>query len=318
MSLSSPVFKNYKLSRTACPVLVFQSSSRTSNSSSKMSTSNFTTPPPPPNEHILISFPKPSILLVTLNRPKDLNCINAPMHQYLHNLFAWFDAEPSLLCSVMTGTGRAFCAGADLKEWNASHEKQRGQKEKPPSRASQSPSSGFGGLSRRSGKKPVICAVNGICFGGGCEMIVNADIVVADAGAVFGLPEVKIGVVALAGALTRVVRTVGRQRAMEMVLTGRSLPASEAREWGLVNKVVEGGVVDEAIKMAELICANSPDSVIVSREGVKMGWEGVGAEDGTRLIAENWYSRIDGGENMREGVKSFVEKRKPRWVPSKL
>lgn len=149
-------------------------------------------------------------------------------------------------------------------------------------------------------------------------MIINADIVIADAKAVFGLPEVKIGVAALAGALTRVVRTVGKQRAMEMVLTGRPLPAEEAREWGLVNKVVKGGVVDEAIKMADLICANSPDSVIVSREGVKLGWEGVGAEEGTRLVAENWYSRIDGGENMKEGVRSFVEKRKPKWVPSKL
>ena len=103
-----------------------------------------------------------------------------------------------------------------------------------------------------------------------------------------------------------------------MALTERPLPAQEAREWGLVNKVMEGGVVEEAIKMAEVICANSPDSVIVSREGVKLGWEGVGAEEGTRLLAENWYSRMDGGENMKEGVKSFVEKRKPRWVPSKL
>ncbi|KAH9210017.1 enoyl-CoA hydratase/carnithine racemase [Leptodontidium sp. 2 PMI_412] len=316
MSLSSPEFKNYKLSRTACPVLVLQSSSRISPSlSSKMSSPNFTTPPPPANENILISFPKPSILLVTINRPKDLNCMNTPMNHYLHALFAWFDNEPSLLCGIMTGTGRAFCAGADLKEWNSSHEKG------PPKDSSQGrtmASSGFGGLSRRGGKKPIICAVNGICFGGGCEMIINADIVIADAKAVFGLPEVKIGVAALAGALTRVVRTVGKQRAMEMVLTGRPLPAEEAREWGLVNKVVKGGVVDEAIKMADLICANSPDSVIVSREGVKLGWEGVGAEEGTRLVAENWYSRIDGGENMKEGVRSFVEKRKPKWVPSKL
>ncbi|CZT49140.1 related to enoyl-CoA hydratase [Rhynchosporium secalis] len=277
-----------------------------------MSSSKFATPPPPANEHILTTFPKPSILLVTINRPKDLNCMNGPMHQYLHDLFSWFDNEPSLLCGIMTGTGRAFCAGADLKEWNSSHDTTA----KPQKRTMTS--SGFGGLSRRTGKKPIICAVNGICFGGGCEMIINADIVIADSKAVFGLPEVKIGVVALAGALTRLVRTVGKQRAMEMALTGRTLPAAEAREWGLVNKVVKGDAMDEAMKMAELICANSPDSVIVSREGVKLGWEGVGAEEGTRLLAENWYSRIDGGENMKEGVKSFVEKRKPRWVPSKL
>jgi len=104
-----------------------------------------------------------------------------------------------------------------------------------------------------------------------------------------------------------------------MVLTGRTLSAGEAREWGLVNKVVKKGTcVQKAIEMAKLVAANSPDSIIVSREGVKMGWEGVGAEEGTRLVLENWYARIDKGENMKEGVKSFVEKRKPRWVPSKL
>lgn len=181
------------------------------------------------------------------------------------------------------------------------------------------PPSGFGGLSRRSGKKPIICAVNGACLGGGCEMIINADLVIAERGAVFGLPEVKIGVVALAGALTRLVRTVGRQRAMEMALTGRPLDAQEARDWGLVNRVVEKGEgVREAVRVAVVIAGNSPDSVIVSREGVKMGWEGVGAEEGTRLVLENWYSKMDKGENMKEGVRSFVEKRKPEWVPSKL
>ena len=173
-------------------------------------------------------------------------------------------------------------------------------------------------MSRRGGKKPIICAVNGICFGGGCEMIINADMVIADSKAVFGLPEVTIGVVALAGALTRLVRTVGKQRAIEMALTGRRLSAEEAREWGLVNKVVEGDVVKHAIEAAESIAKNSPDAVIVSREGIKLGWEGVGAEEGTVRLLEDWYGLIDGKENMVEGVKSFVEKRKPRWVDSKL
>jgi enoyl-CoA hydratase/carnithine racemase len=159
-------------------------------------------------------------------------------------------------------------------------------------------------------------------------MIVNADLVVASEDALFALPEVKRGVIALAGALTRVVRTVGRQRGMEMALTGRTLSAAEAERWGLVNKVVgkSGGVeevqerevVKEAIRFAEMIAENSPDSVIVSREGIKLGWEGVGAEEGTRLLEENWYPRINAGENMREGVRAFVEKRKPRWVASKL
>jgi enoyl-CoA hydratase/carnithine racemase len=245
------------------------------------------------------------------------------MHYDLDALYTWFDSEPSLRVAILTGEGRAFCAGADLKEWDRANNSSSQSTPVPElSREQQQrsmPPSGFGALSRRRGKKPVICAVNGICFGGGCEMIINADIVVASSNATFGLPEVKIGVVALAGALTRLVRTVGKQRAMEMALTGRTLSAEEAREWGLVNKVVgREEVVEESIGIAETIAGNSPDSVIVSREGIKMGWEGVGAEEGTRLLAENWYSRMDKGENMKEGVRSFVEKRKPVWVPSKL
>jgi enoyl-CoA hydratase/carnithine racemase len=251
-----------------------------------MSQPLFSTPPPSVQDSI-ISFPKPTVLLVTLNREKAMNCINTQGHGELDALFKWFDNEPSLRVGIMTGKGRAFCAGADLKEWDKSNES------KGASSGSRAGASGFGAMSRRGGKKPVICAVNGICFGGGCEMIVNADMVIAEEHAQFGLPEVKIGVVALAGALTRLVRTVGKQRAMEMALTGRPLAAEEAREWGLVNKVVpKGKSVEEAIKMAEMIAANSPDSVIVSREGIKMGWEGVGAEEGTRLLAENWYSRM--------------------------
>lgn len=183
------------------------------------------------------------------------------------------------------------------------------------------PPSGFGALSRRGGRKPIIAAVNGICFGGGTEIIVNCDLVVASSKATFALPEVKRGVIAIAGALPRVVRTIGRQRAMEMALTGRTVPAAEAREWGLVNKVVgagEGEVVEAAVEYAKMIAENSPDAVIVSREGIKMGWEGVGAEEGTRLLTEVWYPRLLEGENIKEGVRAFVEKRKPRWKAAKL
>ena len=152
-------------------------------------------------------------------------------------------------------------------------------------------------------------------------MIVNCDMVVASRKALFALPEVKRGVIAAAGALPRIVRTIGRQRAMEMALTGRTVPAEEAREWGLVNKVVgdgEGEVVEAAIEYARLIAENSPDAVIISREGVKMGWEGVGAEEGSRILLETWYNRLNQGENIKEGLRAFVEKRKPQWKGSKL
>lgn len=181
---------------------------------------------------------------------------------------------------------------------------------------------GFGGLSNRSGgKKPIIAAVNGLCFGGGMEMVINCDMVVADgAKARFGLPEVGKGVIALAGALPRLMRTVGRQRAGEMALLGRvSYTAEEMKGWGLVNFVVgEGRVVEEAVKVAEELAGNSPDAVIATREGLRMGWEGVGPEMATEIVERGIYGRIDAGENMKEGVRSFVEKRKPRWVDSKL
>ena len=137
----------------------------------------------------------------------------------------------------------------------------------------------------------------------------------------FSLPEVKRGVVALAGALPRIVRTIGKPRAMEMALTGRTVPAEEALSWGLINRVVgdgEGEVVAAAVEYAKAIADNSPDAVIVSRESIKMGWEGVGAEDGTRIANDVWYSRLQAGDNIKEGVKAFVEKRKPRWTPAKL
>ena len=151
-------------------------------------------------------------------------------------------------------------------------------------------------------------------------MTINTDLVLASPLATFALPEVKRGVVALAGALPRLVRTVGKQRAMEMALTGRTLSAREAREWGLVNMVVEegGDVVGEAVRWGEVVAGNSPDSVVVSRMGVGVGWEGKGVEEGAEWFLGSVYPGMDGGANMREGLRAFVEKRTPRWVGSKL
>lgn len=154
-------------------------------------------------------------------------------------------------------------------------------------------------------------------------MVINCDLVLASPRAVFGLPEVKVGVVAIAGALPRLARTIGRQRAMEMALTGRQVTAEEARSWGLVNLVTEGeeldgGVVKTAIQWALVLAGNSPDSVIVSKAGIEEGWKSGGVENGTERLLEGLYLKMASGENMKEGTRAFVEKRQPKWVDSKL
>ncbi|PWY73652.1 ClpP/crotonase [Aspergillus heteromorphus CBS 117.55] len=300
---------------------------------------------PPPTQFATLSFPTPQILLVTLCRPAALNSINSAGHHELHAVWTWMDKEPSIRVGVLTGQGRAFCAGADLKGALHTYPENGTPPNPPPPKPNPiPPPTGFGGLSRRSGKKPIICAVNGLCLGGGCEMILNADVVIASRTAFFGLPEVQRGVVAWAGALPRLVRTVGRQRAMEMALTGRRVDAVEAERWGFVNEVVGddypgqsqsqsqfhatatttttgsgtgGAVVRRAVEVAGMIAANSPDSVVVSREGVKLGWE-LGAEEASRVLVEEWGVKVGEGENVKEGLRAFVEKRKPRWVDSKL
>ncbi len=275
--------------------------------------------PPPSVPNVLVSFPAAHVLLITLNRPKQLNAMPASQHLALELLYRWYDSEPSLRCAVLTGAGRAFCAGADLREWDDRNNNIGVTPLTPAQQASQHwATAGFGGLSNRIGKKPVIAAVNGLCLGGGMEMAINADLIVASASAKFGLPEVTRGVIALAGALPRLPRVVGKQRATEMALLGRTYDAATMERWGLVNFVVHGDVVAEAVKLASEMASNSPDSVIVSREGLRLGWEAVGPVLGTEIIEKGVYGRMHAAENMKEGVKSFVEKRKPVWVDSKL
>ena len=181
---------------------------------------------------------------------------------------------------------------------------------------------GLAGLPRRSGKKPIIAAVNGLCMGGGFEMVANCDVVVAASTAVFSLPEAKRGIVAVAGCLPRLSRTIGLQRTMDLVLTGRNVDAKMLYDWGLVTRVVdaagEGDVAHAAVEVAQEMCRNSPDALIVGRVGVRLGWEAGSVEDAVSALEHEWYPRLQQGDNFAEGIRAFVEKRAPRWRDSKL
>ena len=266
------------------------------------------------SQYIKISYPSPSILLVTMDR--GYNMLNMDMQHSLSNLWKWYDNTPSLRCAVITGSSKAFCAGADLKEWLETRQSGGGDY----GSAGREVPGGFGGMSRRAGKKPIIAAVNGLCLGGGMEMTINADLVIASETSEFGLPEVKRGVFAKMGGLGRIIRFVGLQRASELALTGDSITAQKAYEWGLVNKVVPASeVLKVAIDYATKIASNSPDAVIVSRLGLLYALEHGSLERGTQLLNEGHYvKRLEGGENIEEGLRSFKEKRNPVWKDSKL
>ncbi|KAF2264440.1 enoyl-CoA hydratase/isomerase [Lojkania enalia] len=272
-----------------------------------------TTPPPPTPVFLKLSFPAPRVVLVRMDRPSALNAMSTAAQWEMDSVWKWLDDEPNLSVAILTGTGRAFSAGADLKEWNNS----MAADADPSKRMGNAPA--FKPLSRRLGKKPVIAAVNGLAMGGGCEFVANCDIVVASEEAVFGLPEVKRGVAPIGGALPRLIRTMGLQRATEFALMGEPISAQKAHEWGLVNKVVsKEKVVEEAIKYASAIAENSPDAIICTRAGLRQGWETAAVERAVEITLEREFAELQKGENILEGLKAFSEKRKPLWKGSRL
>lgn len=286
-------------------------------------------------EHFYVSFPQERILQITLNRPEKLNCINKATSQEIQRVWELFDQDETLWIGIITGAGRAFCTGADLQgmlvtplphmkdflgqeligvyvtEWNEMNRAGVVNDMAAP---------GLAGLPRRGGKKPIIAAVNGLCMGGGFEMIANCDLVVACSSATFSLPEVKRGIVPVAGCLPRLTRTLGLQRATELVLTGKNVSAQELHEWGFVNRVVESpaDVARTAVQIAQDICRNSPDALIIGRLGIRLSWEAGGVEEAVSNLADKWYPQLMGGHNFAEGIQAFVEKRPPNWINSKL
>ncbi|ORY10618.1 ClpP/crotonase-like domain-containing protein [Clohesyomyces aquaticus] len=272
---------------------------------------------PPSTSHVSLSYPAPYVLLVTINREKAMNSIPFAGHWEIGEVFDWFDREPNLRVAIITGAGKkSFCAGQDLIELG----KLRTAKEKPSPALMKHPISGFGGISRRAGKKPIIAAVNGFALGGGFEIVLGCDMVVASPTASFGLPEALRGIYAGAGGPARLVRIVGLPIASEIAMTGQPITAQRARELNLVNRISssQDTVLEEAVKLASAVANISPDSAVVTRAGLKEALETGSVERATQLTLERYNEALNSGENALEGLMAFAQKRKPNWQPSKL
>ena len=243
-------------------------------------------------------------LIVTINRPDRMNALHPPANAELARIFDDFAADPSLWVAILTGAGpRAFCAGNDLR-WQA----EGNDVTVPPT--------GFAGLtSRWDLDKPVIAAVNGVAMGGGFEIALACDIILAAETAIFALPEPKVGLAALAGGLHRLPRTIGVKRAMAMILTGRSVPAAEGKALGFVHDVVAADNLLAAAKaLAAQICELSPMSVRASKQVVSRSLDTASLQHAYESQMQHpavnalWKSA-----DLREGPLAFAQKRKPEW-----
>lgn len=245
------------------------------------------------------------VLLVTLNRPEASNAMNTQMGRDLMELFEEFQIQfHDLRCIVVTGAGeKAFCAGGDLKE-------RRGMTDE----AWQAQHAIFERMVRAimACPLPVIAAVNGAAYGGGCELAAATDFIYASESARFALTEVTLGIMPGAGGTQNLPRAVGERRAKEIILTGRPFTAAEAYEWGMVNRLCPPGrVVEEAIETGRRIADNAPISVRQAKHAIHFGMQ-MDVASGMMLEIEA-YNRMVPTEDRREGVLAFNEKRKPRF-----
>jgi enoyl-CoA hydratase len=238
--------------------------------------------------------------VITLNRPKQLNALNDGLMDELGAALKAFDADDSVGCIVITGGEKAFAAGADISAM-AKAEFMDVYKSDFITRNWET---------TRSIRKPVIAAVAGFALGGGCELAMMCDFIIAADNAKFGQPEIKIGVIPGAGGTQRLPRAVGKAKAMDMVLTGRMMDAAEAERAGLVSRVVAADrLMDEALAAAAAICAMSLPSVMMAKESVNRAFEGPLAE-GISYERRLFHS-LFATEDQKEGMDAFLSKRKP-------
>jgi enoyl-CoA hydratase/carnithine racemase len=242
------------------------------------------------------------VLIVTLERPERMNALHSPAHFELDQVWNDFEADPDLWIGILTGAGeRAFSAGNDLK-----FQAEGGTREKP--------ASGFGGLASRFNRtKPIIAAVNGVAMGGGFELALACDVIIAAENARFALPEPRVGLAALAGGLHRLPRMIPQKQAMGMILTGRHVPAAEGYELGFVTQLVaEGEALNAAKAFAAQVEECSPVSIRTSLDVVREGLKHASVEDAMQAEYES-VKVLWGSEDMVEGPLAFAQKRKPQW-----
>jgi enoyl-CoA hydratase len=252
-------------------------------------------------ENILVERLEGKVGLARLNRPKALNALNTAVMTELADALELLDRDDTVGCLVVTGNERAFAAGADIKEMAEATPMQmlnRGMIEQ------------WDRLVKL--RKPVIAAVSGWCLGGGCELAMTCDMIVASETAKFGQPEITIGVIPGAGGTQRLTRAVGKAIAMEMILNNRTLSADEAYRFGLVNRVVSPELyLDEALKLAREIASRAPVAVRLAKEAINKAYESTLAE-GIAAERRNFYLLFS-TEDQKEGMTAFVEKRDPQW-----
>ncbi|HKS70937.1 MAG TPA: enoyl-CoA hydratase-related protein [Ktedonobacterales bacterium] len=256
---------------------------------------------PDQQQYIVVDHEGP-IALVTINRAEKLNALNWQIVSELADRLEELDRDDTIRCIVLTGAGnKAFAAGADIAEMSG----------KGPIDML---TGGFEAWNRiRRIYKPMIAAVGGYALGGGNELAMHCDLIVASENARFGQPEINIGVMPGAGGTQRLARTAGKFRTMQLVLTGEPISAHEAQQWGLVNSVVpEGQHVDEAKKLAMKIAEKSPLALRLAKEAVLMAYE-MPLEEALRY-EKRLFALLFASEDQKEGMRAFLEKRKPNFT----
>jgi enoyl-CoA hydratase len=239
--------------------------------------------------------------IIRLNRPQALNALNKALIAELTQAIEMFDADEKIGCMLITGSDKAFAAGADIKE----------MADKPFIEAYLGDFVSNWNAAAHA-RKPIVAAVAGFALGGGCELAMQCDIVVAADTARFGQPEIKLGVIPGIGGTQRLAHAVGKAKAMDLILTGRMMDSAEAERSGLVARVVPAAhLMDEAMKVAETIANMSLPSVLAGKEAVNRAFES-GLSEGMAFERRIFHS-LFATEDQKEGMKAFIEKRAPKW-----